>query len=100
MQSSHASILEYLYQFTIAKKTQERLSEIAYTSFVTIISTLITIGVTYGLNSLTSTTAGAAIGAATGTLSKITSSSSYHILKIGMAVATKRMKEFEELAEQ
>jgi len=50
MQSAHQSILEYTYQFTIAERTQERLNEIAYTTFVTITSTLIVMVATWGLN--------------------------------------------------
>lgn len=40
MQSAHANILEYMYQHTIATKTQQKLSEAAYTVLVTVISTL------------------------------------------------------------
>jgi len=50
MQSAHQSILEYTYQYTIAERTQERLSEICYTMFVTITSTLLVMGATWGLN--------------------------------------------------
>jgi len=46
MQSAHQAILEYIYQFTIAEQTQQRLSETCYTIFVTIISTLIVMGAT------------------------------------------------------
>jgi len=53
MQTVQAGILEYLYQFTIAKKTQERLSEIAYTSFITIVSTFLTLGISYGFKGFT-----------------------------------------------
>ncbi|MHA2030683.1 MAG: hypothetical protein ACW99Q_14960, partial [Candidatus Kariarchaeaceae archaeon] len=45
-QSAHASILEYLYQHTIATETQNKLSEIAYTLIVTAASTALTAGVT------------------------------------------------------
>ncbi|MFX1480623.1 MAG: hypothetical protein ACFFCI_21240, partial [Promethearchaeota archaeon] len=40
MQSTHANILEYMYQHTVATKTQQKLSEAAYTVLVTVISTL------------------------------------------------------------
>ncbi|MEE9378751.1 MAG: hypothetical protein V3V33_12035 [Candidatus Lokiarchaeia archaeon] len=101
-QSAHASMLEYLYQFTIAQNTQQRLSEIAYTSFVTIVSTLITIGITMGVGKLTSSLAekstafkdlatsfGSKVAEnvgkkcaeeATKLLGRITSSTSYHYL--------------------
>ncbi len=41
MQSAHASILEYMYQHAIATQTQQRLSEITYTVYVTAISSAI-----------------------------------------------------------
>ncbi len=40
--------MDYIYQYNIAKKTQERLSEIAYTAFVTAISTIISTAITLG----------------------------------------------------
>jgi len=40
MQSAHAGILEYIYQHTIATKTQQKLSELAYTVLVTTASIL------------------------------------------------------------
>ncbi|KKN48414.1 hypothetical protein LCGC14_0653110 [marine sediment metagenome] len=40
MQSAHAGILEYVYQHTIATKTQQKLSELAYTVLVTTASIL------------------------------------------------------------
>jgi hypothetical protein len=43
MQEVHANILEYMYYQRIAEKTQQKMSQIAYTSFVTAISTLITL---------------------------------------------------------
>jgi hypothetical protein len=59
MQSAHQSIMEYLYQFTVAEQAQQRLDEISYTIFVTTISTLITMGATIGFDrafgSITST---------------------------------------------
>ncbi|KKM65861.1 hypothetical protein LCGC14_1487000, partial [marine sediment metagenome] len=45
MQSIHASILEYTYQAFFAQKTQEKLNEIAYTVFITAVSTALSLGV-------------------------------------------------------
>ncbi|MHA2009679.1 MAG: hypothetical protein ACXABO_14450 [Promethearchaeota archaeon] len=45
-QSAQASILEFVYQHTIATETQQKLSEIAYTLIVTAASTALTAGVT------------------------------------------------------
>ncbi|MFX1366679.1 MAG: hypothetical protein ACFFCE_06370 [Promethearchaeota archaeon] len=50
MQSTHQSMLQYLYQFTVAEQTQQRLSEICYTVFITVISTALSIGATMGID--------------------------------------------------
>ncbi|KKN21906.1 hypothetical protein LCGC14_0920620 [marine sediment metagenome] len=64
MQSIHASILEYTYQATIAQKTQERLNEIAYTIFLTTVTTALSIGVSAASKAIGSLLSG---GAAVGT---------------------------------
>lgn len=48
MQLVHSKLLEYCYQYTMAKQTQERLDEIAYTTFITVTSTIIVLAVTSG----------------------------------------------------
>jgi len=49
MQAIEQSILEYTYQFKHAQKTQQGLSEMFYTFFVTSISTIFTTGITLGM---------------------------------------------------
>ncbi len=80
MQSIHQSVLEYIYQFRIAEQTQQKLSEACYTVFVTIISTLITMGATTGINKMfagvgqnlmTSAKLGQAAASAVGQTSKV-----------------------------
>jgi len=99
-QSSHASILEYLYQYTIAEDTQQKLDQISYTVWLTIATTLITIGLAAGTSKLIS----AALPVSTGTvvpssskvvnfLNKIVSSKSYQIAKVGLAVFSESMEE-------
>ncbi|MFW9970079.1 MAG: hypothetical protein ACFFDF_07740 [Candidatus Odinarchaeota archaeon] len=50
MQSAHQSILEYLYQFTLSEHSEQKLSETAYTIFVTTVSTIVVIIASYGIN--------------------------------------------------
>jgi len=49
MQTAHANVLEYYYQFNLASKQEEQLQELAYTAVVTAISTAISIGVSFGI---------------------------------------------------
>ena len=51
MQAVEQNILEYSYQYTHAQNTQQGLSEMFYTVFITTISTIITVGLTYGIGS-------------------------------------------------
>ncbi len=55
MQAVQAAILEYYYQFQIATETQAKLDEIAYTTVITVVSTLLTAGIggAAGLKGLT-----------------------------------------------
>jgi len=52
MQATEASTLKYVYQYELAKDTQQKLSEIAYTSWVTAISTIITTIISAGIGSV------------------------------------------------
>ncbi len=52
MQSAHASLLEYYYQFNLASKQEEQLQEIGYIATVTAISTAISIGVGFGIGKI------------------------------------------------
>ncbi len=49
MQTAHASVLEYYYQFNLASKQEEQLQELAYITAVTAISTAISMGVSFGI---------------------------------------------------
>ena len=61
MQFVHSKLLEYCYQYTLAKQTQERLDEIAYTTYVTVVSTIIVLPISYGLGSIFSGTSLASV---------------------------------------
>ncbi len=52
MQTAHASVLEYYYQFNLASKQEEQLQELAYITTVTAISTAISIGVSFGIGKI------------------------------------------------
>ena len=49
MQTTHASLLEYYYQFNLASKQEEQLQQLAYTAVVTAISTAISMAVSFGI---------------------------------------------------
>ena len=52
MQSIEQNILEYSFQYKHAQNTQQGLSEMCYTVFLTTVSTLITVGLTYGIGKI------------------------------------------------
>ena len=52
MQAIEQNILEYTYQYRNAQITQETLSQMCYTVFVTTISTILTVGATFGIGKL------------------------------------------------
>ena len=52
MQAIEQNILEYTYQYRHAQITQETLSQMSYTVFVTTISTILTVGATYAIGKL------------------------------------------------
>ena len=61
MQFVHSKLLEYCYQYTLAKQTQERLDEIAYTTYVTVVSTIIVLPISYAIGSIFSGTSLASV---------------------------------------
>jgi len=50
MQGVQADLLNYVYQYQIAVDTQALIDELHYTFWLTIVSTAITLGITYGLS--------------------------------------------------
>ena len=78
MQFVHSKLLEYCYQYTMAKQTQERLDEIAYTTYITVTSTIIVLAVT--------SVAGAAISAVkTGSLASVAKTINAYALYKGLS---------------
>ncbi|KKN46095.1 hypothetical protein LCGC14_0676490, partial [marine sediment metagenome] len=72
MQSIDQTLLEYSYQFTHAQNTQKGLSEMFYTTIVTVVSTIITTIATLGVGAYASKVHSKAMNKAAATIAKET----------------------------